>query len=139
MRKIPVDTVRIVHIHSVIILRRSDKRKDRVEISPEQLSAASTEAEISLLTHRLAELTGRPMRVVGWYHSHPHITVWPSHVGKYSRVAVFIVFRNEYHFSFSATRLMVSPGDLPDPGLEPWSPALQADSLPSKPPGKSSL
>ncbi|KAB0344563.1 hypothetical protein FD754_021489 [Muntiacus muntjak] len=69
-----VDTVRIVHIHSVIILRRSDKRKDRVEISPEQLSAASTE------THRLAELTGRPMRVVGWYHSHPHITVWPSHV-----------------------------------------------------------
>ncbi|XP_049980917.1 lys-63-specific deubiquitinase BRCC36 isoform X4 [Alexandromys fortis] len=29
---------------------------------------------------RLAELTGRPMRVVGWYHSHPHITVWPSHV-----------------------------------------------------------
>uniref|UniRef100_A0A2K5JYN5 Lys-63-specific deubiquitinase n=1 Tax=Colobus angolensis palliatus TaxID=336983 RepID=A0A2K5JYN5_COLAP len=69
-----VDAIRIVHIHSVIILRRSDKRKDRVEISPEQLSAASTE------THRLAELTGRPMRVVGWYHSHPHITVWPSHV-----------------------------------------------------------
>ncbi|KFO32843.1 Lys-63-specific deubiquitinase BRCC36 [Fukomys damarensis] len=47
-----VDTVRIVHIHSVIILRRSDKRKDRVEISPEQLSAASTEAEISLLTNK---------------------------------------------------------------------------------------
>ena len=23
-----------------------------------------------------------------------------------------------------------SPGDLPDPGIEPWSPALQADSLP---------
>lgn len=36
------------------------------------------------LTHRLAEMTGRPMRVVGWYHSHPHITVWPSHVGKSS-------------------------------------------------------
>ena len=27
-----------------------------------------------------------------------------------------------------------SPGDLPDPGLEPGSPALQADSLPSQPP-----
>ncbi|NXA04629.1 BRCC3 deubiquitinase, partial [Sapayoa aenigma] len=81
-----VDTSRIVHIHSVIILRRSDKRKDRVEISPEQLSAASTEAEISFgregskPTVKLAEMTGRPMRVVGWYHSHPHITVWPSHV-----------------------------------------------------------
>ena len=26
-----------------------------------------------------------------------------------------------------------SPGDLPDPGKEPWSPILQADSLPSEP------
>ena len=31
-------------------------------------------------------------------------------------------------FSFS--------GDLPDPGIEPRSPALQADTLPSEPPGK---
>ena len=29
------------------------------------------------------------------------------------------------------------PGDLPDPGTEPESPALQADSLPTEPPGKS--
>ena len=29
-----------------------------------------------------------------------------------------------------------SPGDLPNPGIKPGSPALQADSLPSKPPGK---
>ena len=29
-----------------------------------------------------------------------------------------------------------SPGDLPDPGIKPRSPALQADSLPSEPPGK---
>ena len=27
-------------------------------------------------------------------------------------------------------------GDLPNPGVEPGSPALQADSLPSEPPGK---
>ena len=26
-----------------------------------------------------------------------------------------------------------SPGDLPDPGIKPWSPALQADSLPFEP------
>ena len=31
------------------------------------------------------------------------------------------------------------PGDLPDPGIEPGSPAMQADSLPSGPPGKPSL
>ena len=30
----------------------------------------------------------------------------------------------------------LSPGDLPDPGIEPKSPALQANSLPSDPPGK---
>ena len=28
-----------------------------------------------------------------------------------------------------------SPGGLPDPGIKPGSPALQADSLPSEPPG----
>ena len=29
-----------------------------------------------------------------------------------------------------------SPWDLPDPGLEPSSPALQVDALPSEPPGR---
>ena len=29
-----------------------------------------------------------------------------------------------------------SPGHLPNPGIEPWSPALQADALTSEPPGK---
>ena len=29
-----------------------------------------------------------------------------------------------------------SPEDLPNPGIQPRSPALQADALPSEPPGK---
>ena len=29
-----------------------------------------------------------------------------------------------------------SPGDFPDPGIKPGSPALRADSLPSESPGK---
>ena len=29
-----------------------------------------------------------------------------------------------------------SPGELPNPGIEPRSPALQVDSLPAEPPGK---
>ena len=29
-----------------------------------------------------------------------------------------------------------SPGDLPDPGIKPESPALEADALTSEPPGK---
>ncbi|BFZ00312.1 hypothetical protein BsWGS_03351 [Bradybaena similaris] len=65
---------RVVYLSSVIILRRSDKQPDRVEISPEQQSDASIRAE------QLATELNRPLRVVGWYHSHPHITVWPSHV-----------------------------------------------------------
>ena len=32
-----------------------------------------------------------------------------------------------------------SPGDLPDPGIKSRSSALQADSLPSEPPGKPML
>ena len=32
--------------------------------------------------------------------------------------------------------LCLPPGDLPDPGIKASSPALQADSLPSEPPGK---
>ena len=29
-----------------------------------------------------------------------------------------------------------SPGDLPDPGIEPRFPTLEVDALPSEPPGK---
>ena len=32
-----------------------------------------------------------------------------------------------------------SLGDLTDPVIEPWSPALQADALPSEPPGKPNI
>ena len=32
-----------------------------------------------------------------------------------------------------------SPGDLPNPGIEPRSPALQEDTLPAEPPGKPQL
>ena len=33
-------------------------------------------------------------------------------------------------------KLFPSPGDLPNPGIEPRSPALQADSSPYEVPGK---
>lgn len=43
---------------------------------------------------------GRTTRVIGWYHSHPHITVLPSHVGKFytnvnsSFCLVYFAFKN---------------------------------------------
>ena len=40
--------------------------------------------------------------------------------------------RKEYRSGFP----FPCPGDLPDPGIEPGSPALQADSVPSEPPGR---
>ncbi|KAE8714685.1 Lys-63-specific deubiquitinase BRCC36 [Hibiscus syriacus] len=53
---------------------RSDRRKDRVETNPEHLVVKLTSR------HRMTASTGRTTRVIGWYHSHPHITVLPSHV-----------------------------------------------------------
>jgi len=64
----------VSHIWAVSVLMRSDKRKDRVEVSPEQSAAAAAEAE------KIGDRIGKRTRVVGWYHSHPHITVNPSHV-----------------------------------------------------------
>ncbi|XP_047314558.1 LOW QUALITY PROTEIN: lys-63-specific deubiquitinase BRCC36-like [Impatiens glandulifera] len=57
-------------------LPRSDRQKDRVETNPEQLTAASVEAQ-----------HGRMTRVIGWYHSHPHITVLPLHAGRIQVIA----------------------------------------------------
>ena len=42
------------------------------------------------------------------------------------------ILQQEYRNGFPCS----SPGTLPDPGTEPSSPALQADSLPTEPPGK---
>ncbi|KAH8551219.1 JAB1/Mov34/MPN/PAD-1 ubiquitin protease-domain-containing protein [Umbelopsis sp. PMI_123] len=61
-------------VEAVCVLTRSDKRRDRVEISPVQLHLAVVEAE------KIEKELGRQICVVGWYHSHPHITVFPSHI-----------------------------------------------------------
>uniref|UniRef100_A0A7S4W2N6 MPN domain-containing protein n=1 Tax=Alexandrium monilatum TaxID=311494 RepID=A0A7S4W2N6_9DINO len=63
-----------IRIWASLTLQRSDKRADRVEISPEQLVEAAEMAE------RITKEVGLHTRVVGWYHSHPHITCLPSHV-----------------------------------------------------------
>lgn len=62
------------HLWAAQMVPRNDKRKDRVEISPELLVSVVDKAE-----HLGAEM-GERVRVLGWYHSHPHITPYPSHV-----------------------------------------------------------
>lgn len=61
-------------MNGIVHLERSEKQSDRVEISPEILSLAAVEAEVR------TRQTGRPTSVIGWYHSHPHMTCVPSHV-----------------------------------------------------------
>ena len=51
--------------------------------------------------------------------------------------SVHVDRRVEYWSSLPCLLLLHSPGDLPNPGAEPRSPTLQANSLPSEPPGKS--
>ncbi|CAE7892724.1 BRCC3, partial [Symbiodinium necroappetens] len=63
-----------VRIWCSMTLRRSDKQPDRVEIAPEQLVQAVHVAD------ELNKVLQCRTRVVGWYHSHPHITCFPSHV-----------------------------------------------------------
>ncbi len=64
----------ICYIWGSSIQTRSDRRYDRVEVAPEQLAETATEAE------ELGRRLGLKTRVIGWYHSHPHKTVLPSHV-----------------------------------------------------------
>ena len=63
--------------------------------------------------------------------SHVRLFVTPWSVA--GQVPLFVGFsRQEYWSGLS----LLSPGDLPNPGIEPESPALQIDSLLSGPPGK---
>ena len=57
-----------------ITQQRKTKEKDRVEIDPESLSEAMEIAE------KLSKESNTPIHVIGWYHSHPNITVFPSQV-----------------------------------------------------------
>ncbi|KAJ3368606.1 BRCA1 BRCA2-containing complex, subunit 3 [Allomyces arbusculus] len=64
----------VAEVACLLVQRRLDKRPDRVELAPEQLIEATAEAEM------WSKKTSRTVRVIGWYHSHPGITVNPSHV-----------------------------------------------------------
>ena len=71
------------YIQRSMVLSRKDKKKDRVEVSYADLALASNVADDLSMT------------IVGWYHSHPHITVLPSHVdvktqGQYQVLGKFL-------------------------------------------------
>ena len=67
-----------------------------------------------------------------------------SHVGLgrvYKTCGLHVASQAAWFMGFSRQKywsglLCLPSGDLPNPGIKPRSPALQADSLPSEPPGK---
>ena len=64
----------IVNIFSTICLTRKCKAKDRVEFDEIQVSKASEMADVMSRENKI------DVNVVGWYHSHPKITIPPSQV-----------------------------------------------------------
>ena len=62
--------------------------------------------------------------------SHVHLFVIPWTVA-YKALLSMEFSRQEYWSGLP----FPSPGDLPEPGIEPRLPTLQADTLPSEPPG----
>ena len=69
-------------------------------------------------------------RVLEWgaiaFSSHIQLFVTPKTVARQAPLSMGFS-RREYWSGLP----FPSPGDLPDSGIKPWSPALQADSLPS--------
>ena len=69
-------------------------------------------------------------------------SIWMESIFPSSLCSLFILCIDQHHFSSAAPRIVDGPGDLPkpgnlpNPGIEPRSNPLQADSLPSEPPGK---
>ena len=81
-----------------------------------------------------------------WLQASPlYFFVYKVKVKSLSRVRLFaipwtVVYQASLSMGFSRQEYwsglpFPSPGDLPDPGIKPRSPALQGDALPSEPPG----
>ena len=73
------------------------------------------------------------------------INTYPTHLSEYESVNRWVLSnsvtlqalsRGFYRQEYWSGQPFPSPGDLPDPGIKPWSLTLSGDSLLSEPPGK---
>ena len=78
-------------ISAMKVIRRLTKQKDRLEIDSRDLIAGAEFAE---------SLQGS-LSVSGWYHSHPHTTVHPSHVDLATQASYQIMDKNFVGLIFS--------------------------------------
>jgi len=75
-----------VSVTALSIPPRGEIKKDRVEIMSEDLVNAMEDAK------HFSRIKGANLNVIGWYHSHPHITVWPSNVGEYLIILIYVYY-----------------------------------------------
>ncbi|KAL7063124.1 hypothetical protein AAHC03_01217 [Spirometra sp. Aus1] len=80
---------------TVIPLPRTSEQSDRVEISEAELAGCIDKCE------ELSKDLETPVSVVGWYHSHPHITPFPSHVDLQTQLNFQAMDRNFVGLIFS--------------------------------------
>ena len=86
---------------------------------------------------------GRQEGGSGWgTHVNPlliHVSVWQKPLQYCRVISLHLIKINEIKKEYGSGLPCPPPGDLPNPGIEPGSPALQADSLPTELRGKPSV
>ena len=117
--KIPDATHRVAKLKKRERKRRKGREEERKEIKKETGIHLSTGDLVS----------------VSWCYSLSHVQLFVTPWSVACQAPLSMGLSRQEYWS----RLpFPSPGDLPNPGIEPRSPALQVDSLPSEPPGKPS-
>ena len=111
-------------------------------LSPQDYNRATNPFFVGLLT-TWEVLKSCKIHILLW---NGQILLFSSKVKSLYRVRLFaipwtVVYQAFLSMAFSRQEYwnglpFPSPGDLPDPGIKSRSPALQADALPSEPPGK---
>ena len=86
-------------------------------------------SSVLLLTNSCPEIHSQAVKVKSLSHVRLFVTPWTV---TYQAPLSMGFSRQEYWSGLP----FPSPGDLPDPGIEPGSPTLQANALTSEPPGK---
>ena len=108
----------VSRVWGVSVQAREVKEADRVEVSPEMLAESARDAE------EMSAATGRPTRVVGWHHSHPHISPFPSHVDLRTQASYQLLDPN-------FVGIITAVFEVPRPDTPPKASSLAFQSVPA--------
>ena len=114
-----------------VIYKKTLQLGTSVHQLPEEERRGGTYHHHHTVSNRLVFRTHESVRSESSSSIHVRLFVIPWTVARQAPLSV--EFFRQGHWSGLP---FPTPGDLPDPGIEPGSPAMQADSLLSRPPGK---